>query len=472
MAELFASLRVSPINNHTAIPSMRDCSGRGARQAGRRMCLAIPFIALLGRTLGLSRSLQCLIALVCGVAGVFGVEGAEVTLEPPVIAQYLRDADGQRVGKILVRWDTLEERWKTNIHRFLIDTEHPSGYAQRVGERGEGEEDTRAELHGLQWIGDVSSDQVQYAVSDGHGSVRGSVGERGSLQCTVVYDAFGIGMGECDHQKEEVPGYVGEIWDPSTGLQDLRARHYDSGCGRFLTMDPYEGDNRLPAAFLKYGYCRANPINRTDSSGFSDSGALAEQLSVVGVQALLASTLLYAGLTLSRQAGPLPTLDFVSAQETGLAQEQPAPAGQPQPAPRPVVPPLGIELDEESIDTVTVHRMGSRANIRLGERERQLRPSGFSVLMGGTAVDAALQIRRAFSPRSRFSLIWDTSRTVSSAQRSSIRTLGFDVIADPSRKLPNHGRVVHATGGPEAFDNPVLLRMLSELFYETSVPIP
>jgi RHS repeat-associated protein len=61
-------------------------------------------------------------------------------------------------------------------------------------------------------------------------------------------------------------GYIGEKFDPETGLQYLHARYYDPVLGRFLTPDwfdptsPGVGTNR-------YAYCFDDPVNCSDPSG-------------------------------------------------------------------------------------------------------------------------------------------------------------------------------------------------------------
>jgi RHS repeat-associated protein len=55
---------------------------------------------------------------------------------------------------------------------------------------------------------------------------------------------------------------VGRVVDPETGLQYLRARHYDPTTGQFLTRDPIEAITRSP-----YAYVQNNPINGTDPTG-------------------------------------------------------------------------------------------------------------------------------------------------------------------------------------------------------------
>ena len=100
--------------------------------------------------------------------------------------------------------------------------------------------------------------------------------------------------------------------------------------------------------------------------------------------------------------------------------------------------------DATSIDPHSlVHRLGGTGidNLRPKAAEYALLPLGISVLIGGTAAEAAEQMRRAF-PRS---LKWGRGGvlTVGTADIDSIRLAGFDVIADPTTRFPNHGRLIH-----------------------------
>jgi RHS repeat-associated protein len=69
----------------------------------------------------------------------------------------------------------------------------------------------------------------------------------------------------------QTKGYIGERYDPETGLQYLHARYYDSNEGRFLTpdwFDPWQagvGTNR-------YAYAGNDPINGKDPNGHNDIG--------------------------------------------------------------------------------------------------------------------------------------------------------------------------------------------------------
>jgi RHS repeat-associated protein len=58
--------------------------------------------------------------------------------------------------------------------------------------------------------------------------------------------------------------------DPASSGNDLdymHARYYTPNVGRFLSVDPLEGNPRQPQSWNRYAYVQNNPTNRTDPSG-------------------------------------------------------------------------------------------------------------------------------------------------------------------------------------------------------------
>jgi hypothetical protein len=103
-----------------------------------------------------------------------------------------------------------------------------------------------------------------------------------------------------------------------------------------------------------------------------------------------------------------------------------------------------MNSDTEAVpDDVVVHRVGGGTADNLVPKpdETSLVPPGISVMLGGSAAEAAAAMRRWFprmAPRGR--------TCVGSTKAGQIRQAGFDVIMNPSRRFPQHGRLTHPDG--------------------------
>jgi RHS repeat-associated protein len=83
---------------------------------------------------------------------------------------------------------------------------------------------------------------------------------------TYDYDAFGNlqnGQTLSTVAAQNPVRYAGQLYDPATGLYDMRARMYDPLTGTFLSADPLDG---TPNAST-YGYADNNPLAYVDPSG-------------------------------------------------------------------------------------------------------------------------------------------------------------------------------------------------------------
>lgn len=102
-------------------------------------------------------------------------------------------------------------------------------------------------------------------LTDGRGSVTGTLALSGGLRDSFAYTPFG----EIKNNTSELPffGYNAEEYNPLTGLQYLRARYYDVGDGRFDVRDTMLGSPGSPLSLNRYLYASANPISNIDPSG-------------------------------------------------------------------------------------------------------------------------------------------------------------------------------------------------------------
>ncbi len=115
-------------------------------------------------------------------------------------------------------------------------------------------------------------------------------------------------------------------------------------------------------------------------------------------------------------------------------------------------------------DDVIVHRVGGAglANLRLSPADLTAVPPGLSVLLGGTAQDAAAQMRAVFGTRK-----WQRlASQVGTTTLAAIRAAGFDVTPVATSNLLNHGRIVHPAGAAGFTD--ANLAVLAVVFFLTT----
>jgi hypothetical protein len=114
-----------------------------------------------------------------------------------------------------------------------------------------------------------------------------------------------------------------------------------------------------------------------------------------------------------------------------------------------------------------MHRIGGGRveNLRLKPQEALLRPPGISLLLAPSPGEAARQIQEAFPAADR---LHAATQVIGSTTVEHIRSAGFDVIPSPTRKLPNHYRLIHPDG-VQGFSDANLTR-LSAVFMNTTGP--
>jgi RHS repeat-associated protein len=157
--------------------------------------------------------------------------------------------------------------------RYLVDDANPTGYSQVV-EEVVGVQVQRQYTYGNAIISQRQRDGGGWRSSfysfDGHGSVRQLTDASGAVTDTYVYDAFGKVIAQTG-ATPNVYLYRGERFDADLGLYHLRARHYNADRGRFMSLDPYQGDIDEPLSLHKYLYANADPVNFIDPTGLSSS---------------------------------------------------------------------------------------------------------------------------------------------------------------------------------------------------------
>jgi RHS repeat-associated protein len=187
------------------------------------------------------------------------------------------DGDGNRVSKTVGGVTT----------RYLVDDLNPTGYPQVVEEVA-GSGATRVYTYG---IARISQNQViagawapSFYVYDGSDSVRFLTDGAATVTDQYDYDAFGNLINFTGSTPNNYL-YGGEQFDPDLGLYYLRARYYSPVTGRFMSMDPANGDVIDSLSQHRYAYAAGNPVNLKDPTGkgFEEVGQLLSGITPAGL---------------------------------------------------------------------------------------------------------------------------------------------------------------------------------------------
>ncbi len=166
------------------------------------------------------------------------------------IQQFDYDWDGRRV----VRHTSDTE------FRFLLDD--GAGFSRVVEEQEVGGPTTPL-VYGLQALAQgMGAEKRRYALGRGN-DVRATIDGDGSIEA-FSFDLFGAPLTDLHESRL---GYRGEWQEATTGLIDLRERHYDPRWGRFLSPDPELGTPALPMTLHDYLYGGTDPVNLADPTG-------------------------------------------------------------------------------------------------------------------------------------------------------------------------------------------------------------
>ena len=109
-----------------------------------------------------------------------------------------------------------------------------------------------------------NSGVITFQHTDALGSPVAVTNQAGTVIERNDYEPYGAIIGKPTYQGI---GYTGHVQDGATGLTYMQQRYYDSGIGRFLSIDPvtaYGGDTRY---FNRYWYAAGNPYKYTDPDG-------------------------------------------------------------------------------------------------------------------------------------------------------------------------------------------------------------
>jgi RHS repeat-associated protein len=125
----------------------------------------------------------------------------------------------------------------------------------------------RYEFAGREPVGLIHAEDGQQSLHpDALGSIVLATDPAGAIHRETLFDAWGEPIVETGTPANHF-GYTGHQMDAETGLIYAQARYYDPETGRFLTMDPAEGDPDIPASYHRYLYAYANPTVYVDPYG-------------------------------------------------------------------------------------------------------------------------------------------------------------------------------------------------------------
>ena len=172
-------------------------------------------------------------------------------------ATFIYDGDGNRKIKTAGGGTTY----------FLVDALSPNGHAQVMEELDSpNATPVRLYTHGLDLVCQRQGGTTSYYGYDGNGNTRFLTTTNAAITDTYAYDSFGILVTNTG-TTTNFYRYSGEQYDPTLGLTYLRARYVNTGTGRFINRDSFEGNADEPMSLHRYLYAHDDPVNNIDPSG-------------------------------------------------------------------------------------------------------------------------------------------------------------------------------------------------------------
>jgi RHS repeat-associated protein len=114
-----------------------------------------------------------------------------------------------------------------------------------------------------QWLNASNVWVPKYQHTDALGSPVAVTDANGQIIERTRYEPYGAAIGKL----VDGPGFTGHTTDGATGLTYMQQRYYDSGIGRFLSVDPVTPYGGRPQQFNRYDYAYNSPYSFTDPDG-------------------------------------------------------------------------------------------------------------------------------------------------------------------------------------------------------------
>ena len=169
---------------------------------------------------------------------------------------YTYDADGNRIRR----------EHDSGTVNYVVDNYSNTGIPQVLEERDDTDNLLVHYTFGQDLISQERGGVVSYYHRDGLGSTRSLSDANETVTDTYIFDGYGKTVASTG-STVNTNLFAGEHFDPNVGFYYLRARYYDQNTGRFISMDPVDGDLQSPASLHRYLYANNNPVNFTDPTG-------------------------------------------------------------------------------------------------------------------------------------------------------------------------------------------------------------
>jgi len=183
--------------------------------------------------------------------------------EPTVEAQYLYDASGNRVKKIVRKQggDYEIRVYIDGVFEFYTDETETQNTIHIM--------DDKSRIATVR-IGDAMGDTtpaIKYVLENNIGSSMVLLDNTGAEVNEQEYYPFGeTSFGSYSKKRYQ---YVGKERDEESGMYYYGARYYSAWIGRFVSVDPLKEKR---AWLAPYNYVQNNPIKNTDPTGALDDG--------------------------------------------------------------------------------------------------------------------------------------------------------------------------------------------------------
>ncbi len=163
----------------------------------------------------------------------------------------------------------LERNWASSPQRFVLDVNTP--LTQVIGIADEAGAIFEYFVYGLGLVSKIDqAGNATYYHYDSRGSTIAMTDQNAASTATFAYDPFGRLVGRAPADAIDSFTFLGRhgVMNDYNGFYFVRARHYSSRRGRFLSKDPIWGIEEDSQSLNRFVYGLNNPIALVDINGF------------------------------------------------------------------------------------------------------------------------------------------------------------------------------------------------------------